>query len=66
MWQRDGQNVEFRYTGNDQYYRGQVESSRVKYGGTVQHCVRLHEPVVIYGTKRTHLLVDEPEILVDN
>ena len=40
-------------------FRGIVESSRVKYGGKVQHTVRLAEPITVYGAERTVVLIDE-------
>lgn len=63
MWQRNGQRIRFVYSGDDRVYSGVVERSRVKYGGVVQHSVRLDDPVIIYGTERETLLVDEPEVL---
>jgi hypothetical protein len=45
---------------------GVVESSRVKYGGRVQHTVLLDAPVQLpwRNEPATHLLVDDNEVLV--
>jgi hypothetical protein len=44
MWDLSGQRVEVRVDGMP--LAGTVESSRVKYGGQVQHTVRLHRPTM--------------------
>ena len=43
-------------------YTGTVESSRVKYGGDVQHTVVVDEPFRVYGEVRDRLLVSVTEI----
>jgi hypothetical protein len=39
-----------------------VTLSRVKYGGKVQHTIELATPVEIYGTVRTHLLMEQEDL----
>jgi hypothetical protein len=41
---------------------GRVESSRVKYGGGVQHTVVLNEPVTVFGAVRDRLLIDSETV----
>lgn len=67
-WNREGQVVTGMYLGE---YRcaGTVTSSRVKYGGKVQHTVELFEPMVLpynssFGSNRRALL-DEEELVHD-
>jgi hypothetical protein len=43
-------------------YTGTVESSRVKYGGEVQHTVIVDEPFKVYGDVRDRILVSITEI----
>jgi hypothetical protein len=42
-------------------YTGVVTESRVKYGGRVQHMVKLDVPISVYGQIRDVVLVDEQE-----
>lgn len=60
MWNLEGSHVKGVYLGEFPY-SGRVASSRVKYGGKVQHMVKLDRPIVVYGMDRTILLVDEDE-----
>ena len=41
---------------------GRVESSRVKYGGEVQHTVVLTDPITVYGALRSRLLIDNKNV----
>jgi len=41
---------------------GVVQSSRVKYGGKVQHRVLLDKPVVVFGREAEELLLDDEEL----
>ena len=43
-------------------YSGRVESSRVKYGGQVQHTIVVDEPFKVYGAVRDRILVSVTEI----
>jgi hypothetical protein len=43
-------------------YTGTVESSRVKYGGDVQHTVVVDEPFKVYGEVRERILVSVTEV----
>ena len=60
-WNLEGQRVNGLYMGLFPY-SGLVESSRVKYGGQVQHTVLVDEPFKIYGAVRERILVDVAEI----
>jgi len=62
-WNKEGQAVTSNYLGLFQV-TGMVQSSRVKYGGKVQHTVKLDVPIIIYGSERTTLLLDENEVTV--
>ena len=61
-WDRTDQRIEAFYQ-NEHIVVGTVLSSRVKYGGTVQHTVELDTPTKLYGTLRDRLLIDESEVL---
>lgn len=62
-WILDGQRVVGNYFG--QQVIGTVESSRVKYGGVVQHTVILEQAVHLRWRHEptTRVLLDETEIL---
>lgn len=61
MWNREGQRVAGVYL---QAYTvsGLVTESRVKYGGRVQHTVKLDEPVTVFGRRADVLLLDEEDL----
>ena len=56
-WDLTGMTIWARYMGEFDVY-GVVESSRVKYGGEVQHTIRLPEPMNIYGRMADRLLIE--------
>lgn len=58
-WYLDGYKVIAEYFGNT--VKGTVESSRVKYGGRVQHTVILDEPVSLpwRSEPKTRVLIDD-------
>ena len=57
MWDLTGQYVEGMYMGEIPVL-GRVESSRVKYGGQVQHTVVLSLPTQVYGAVRERVLLE--------
>lgn len=60
-WNLEGMVVWARYL--DEYdVCGRVESSRVKYGGEVQHTIVLSTPINIYGQLRDRVLVEHKYI----
>ena len=60
-WDREGQSVSFKYL--DIFpVSGRVSSSRVMYGGNVQHLVELDVPTKIWNSVRNYLLVRESEL----
>ncbi len=59
MWDRTNQIIRGVYCGEP--YRGVVRSSRVKLGSTVQHTVDLLESIMVFGSERFTILVDERE-----
>lgn len=61
MWNREGQRVAGVYLGA-YTVSGLVTESRVKYGGAVQHTVKLDQPVVVFGRTAEVLLLDEQEL----
>ena len=65
MWNREGQQVAGTYL---QAYTviGVVTESRVKYGGRVQHTVKLSTPVEVFGRQADHLLLDEEDLFHKN
>ena len=60
-WNLEGQTVAGVYN-NSYTVVGMVTLSRVKYGGKVQHTIELATPVEIYGTVRTHLLMEQEDL----
>lgn len=62
-WIKDGKNIVANYLGET--VRGTVESSRVKYGGTVQYTVNLNQPVQFpwRSEPSTTVLIDSNEIV---
>lgn len=68
-WERDGEFIRFMYLG-EYPAQGTVVSSRVKYGGKIQHTVSLAnndlELVFTYKPKGTTILVDEEEIVLSS
>jgi hypothetical protein len=60
-WDLTGMTVWARYLDEYDIY-GRVESSRVKYGGEVQHTVVLAEPIVIYGQLRDRVLIENKSV----
>jgi hypothetical protein len=57
MWDLEGLKVEGKYMG-DIAVAGRVESSRVKYGGEVEHTVVLDAPINVYGAERDRVLLE--------
>jgi hypothetical protein len=60
-WDLTGERINGLYMGIFPY-TGTVESSRVKYGGTVSHQVKVDEPFKVYGEVRDRILVSVTEI----
>jgi hypothetical protein len=62
-WNKEGLQIVGMYHG--QRVQGTVETSRVKYGGGVQHLVILDEPVQLrWRTEPTdRLLIDDNELI---
>jgi hypothetical protein len=63
-WDMTGKVIVGNYIGKYKVV-GKVTNSRVKYGGGVQHMVELTRPVTIMGTVRTHLLINDNEVVVE-
>jgi hypothetical protein len=63
QWYLDGYKVVANYFG--EAVTGTVESSRVKYGGAVQHTVILDEPVQLpwRSEPKYRVLIDDKEIM---
>lgn len=58
QWNLEGKRINGLYLGLWPY-TGTVESSRVKYGGSVQHTVKVDEPFKVYGEMRERILVED-------
>ena len=56
-WNLEGLHIEGNYMG-DIPVKGRVESSRVKYGGEVQHTVVLYSPISVYNATRDRVLLE--------
>jgi hypothetical protein len=67
-WDLTGKVIVGNYIGKYKVV-GKVTNSRVKYGthllSGVQHTVELNRPVTIMGTVRTHLLIDDNEVVAE-
>ncbi len=61
MWNKEGQRVAGVYLGA-YTVSGLVTESRVRYGGSVQHTVKLDEPVVVFGRSADVLLLDDNDL----
>lgn len=55
-WNLEGKRINGLYMGLFPY-SGLVTESRVKYGGKVQHTVKLDETIKVYGVEREFVLV---------
>ena len=60
-WNKEGQQVAGLYLGA-YAVSGLVTESRVRYGGTVQHTVKLDAPVVVFGRTAEVLLLDDNDL----
>lgn len=60
-WNLEGRKVAGVYLGA-YTVSGTVTDSRVKYGGKVQHTVKLDNPVMIFGRSADVLLLDNDEL----
>lgn len=60
-WDLKGRHVVGRYIGQFPV-TGTVESSRVKYGGSVSHTVLLDDIIEVYGDIRERVLLDQKDI----
>jgi len=65
MWNLEGMHVTGTYLGGDYTVSGYVESSRVKYGGGVQHTVILDEPIKFRwrAEPTSRLLIDHENVV---
>lgn len=63
MWDRTDQRVTGKYL-EEFDVAGVVQSSRVKYGGRVQHTVLLDSPVMVFGQVRDTVLLDEEDLVL--
>ncbi len=61
MWNKEGQRVAGVYLGA-YTVSGTVTESRVRYGGTVQHTVKLDKPVQVFGRTAEVLLLDDEDL----
>jgi hypothetical protein len=63
MWNLEGLRIEGEYLGDTKVI-GRVESSRVKYGGGVQHTVVLDQPIMFRWRNElaSRLLIDHEHV----
>jgi hypothetical protein len=61
MWNKEGQRVAGVYLGS-YTVSGLVTESRVRYGGSVQHTVKLDAPVEVFGRSADVLLLDDGDL----
>jgi hypothetical protein len=60
-WNKEGQRVAGMYL-NAYAVSGVVTESRVRYGGTVQHTVKLDQPMLVFGRSAEVLLLDNEDL----
>ena len=60
-WNKEGLYVEGTYL-NTHFVQGVVLESRVKYGGKVQHRVSLDVPLMLNGSERDVMLINDDEL----
>ena len=60
-WNKEGQQVAGMYLGA-YAVSGVVTESRVRYGGTVQHTVKLDQPMEVFGRSAKVLLLDDTDL----
>jgi len=61
MWNREGQRVAGLYL-KAYAVSGLVTESRVRYGGSIQHTLKLDSPVNVFGRTADTLLLDESDL----
>lgn len=64
QWNLEGKRINGMYLGLWPY-SGTVTESRVKYGGEVQHTVKVDEPFKVYGAVRDVVLVTDFNRILD-
>ena len=64
QWNLEGKRINGLYLGAWPF-TGTVEESRVAYGGTVKHTVRVDEPFKVYGEVRERIIVDTFSRILD-
>ena len=57
-WIRTGQKVSGKYLGKFDF-TGIITDTRVKFGGDLQHTVKLDEVIQVFGETKDVLLIDE-------
>jgi len=65
QWNLEGKRINGIYLGLWPY-TGTVVESRVKYGGAVQHTVKVDEPFKLYGELRERILVEDFNRILDD
>ena len=60
-WNLEGSYVSGVYLETN-HVSGRVVESRVAYDGEVRHLVELNRPMLIYGSKRTKVVLDHKDI----
>ena len=63
-WDLTGKRINGLYLGLWPF-TGTVEESRVAYGGTVKHTVKVDEPFKVYGEIRERIIVDTFSRILD-
>lgn len=61
MWNYEGLYVEGKYLESFNV-SGKVRTSRVAYGGRVEHMIVLDAPIEVYGAVRDVVIIDHTEV----
>ena len=61
MWNYEGLIVSGKYL-NEFPVAGRVIQSRVSYGGTVKHTIKLDKPLEVYSAIRDHVILEMSEV----
>lgn len=62
MWHKEGQQVSGVYL-QTYFVKGTVTESRIRYGGQVQHTVKLDQPMDVFGRSADVLLLDDKDLI---
>lgn len=64
IWTLEGKRVIGNYLGDNKFpVMGMVTESRVAYGGSIKHTVKLDKPITVFSSVRDNVILDHCHIL---